>query len=296
MSDYFKKIREKLENIKEKLEAPDVEKEVVVKKKFPIIDFIFKPFNLFCDNYKKMLTVVLIYGVLLSLVSFIFGYPYACSFGFEGSGIFYCSEVSVLYIGYLFVKMLVASSLMITVYGLLVGEDVNILRDTLSIKKNVKSFLILLVFLAMMFFPIISLYALYIREPNPDFRIETLFFAFASIGFLLPFVAMRFFALYPDILYGEKISMKYIWEKTKGKLLHILVSLFLIMFASTVVYRGFHVATSEYENIGAFHVVLFSEYIYSTIFALIFVLVTIHIYAQKTMIVTDDEDEDEGLD
>lgn len=281
----IKKIAEKINEFSQKANEKKIEPNQPEKRKFPIFEFVLKPFNLFFDNSKKMLIISLIYGAVLSLVSFAFGYSYVCSFSPNQWGVLYCADTNIIYIIYLFIKMFIVSNLMIVAYGVLQNDE----NQVFSFTKNMKSFGLVIFFVLMLFFPVISIYILFEREPNPNFVIETIFFAFVSIGFMFPFIAVRFFGIYPCLLFKEKTSMKFVWEATKGKILHILVSLFFIMFVTIVVYRSFYVAISESEKTSDLHIILLSEYIYSIVLSIVFIFITGHIFAQKTMILDEEK-------
>ena len=43
-----------------------------------------------------------------------------------------------------------------------------------------------------------------VREPNPNWQIESLYFLFVSTGFVIPFLALLYYVVFSYVLEGEK--------------------------------------------------------------------------------------------
>jgi hypothetical protein len=120
----------------------------------------------------------------------------------------------------------------------------------------------------------VSGWILYLRVPNPDWRVEILFFAVVSIGFIIPFILLRFYSLIPFVIYGRRLPpLKEVWYKTSGNMFTVLLSLFVI-FILTVVFLGN--LYSNFQKVAAnsgLYINFSSEFIYSLLVLIILALV-----------------------
>ncbi|MBP5399370.1 MAG: hypothetical protein J6Y53_03020 [Alphaproteobacteria bacterium] len=71
--------------------------------------------------------------------------------------------------------------------------------------RDAKVFFSLIFIILINFVPSVSYYTLIKREPNPDWRIESLYFAFVSIGFIIPFIVLLYYVILPYIIAGKKL-------------------------------------------------------------------------------------------
>ena len=90
--------------------------------------------------------------------------------------------------------------------------------------------------------PLLSVLLLVFRVPNPNWKIELLYFTIVSIGFLFPFLLMRIYSLLALFLEGKNWKeFKKAWNKTQGYSMKIVLSCTLLFFVNML----FMVITTE---------------------------------------------------
>lgn len=138
----------------------------------------------------------------------------------------------------------------------------------------------------------LSFYLLYIRVPNPNWKIEVAYFAVVSIGFLVPIIALRFCCYFvaaaeekalPDILE--------VWHKTKdnfgkiagGSMILLITILFVMIHSLQFVWHAG--ATSSFLQ------ALVIEYIFSVIKSVMIALMINFCYIQYKLLFGSENDE-----
>lgn len=275
-------------------------KEVKLEKKafkMPIARLLFSPFGYLVDYFKSIAIMMLFYSLIMTVLSLIMGYSFLCTIPLSETKFLdlYCSKSGIFYFVYIFIKMLIMTGFIICFYNLLAKKQFDKKQLWEVSFKNVKVLGIFLIWIALNMVPLFSFYILIERVPNPNWKIETLFFAIVSIGFLVPFVLMRFYsAIGFFIETGKVASLKAIWQKTSGNGLRIIVALFMIVLFSILAAGTFYVNfkeffASDYIWISAFS----SEMIYSIITLLIVALVIGDIYIQRQILISSSGEEPE---
>lgn len=200
------------------------------KLKYSIFKSFAQPFWVISDNINTFMAQGSIFSLLMLAISYLFGQKYFCLFNDSMKEKLYCPETINWYVPYLLVKIVLVS-IFVNVWYNTVFKKVTIDKSYLkSIWKVVlKTIMLLLVFIVLNIMPLISGVVLFMRTPNPVWQIELLFFTFVSIGFLLPFVSLRFYSLFAVLLDSGKITeVKEIWNRGKGLTVKILISTSLV--------------------------------------------------------------------
>lgn len=176
--------------------------------KMPLFKIVFGPEGLFIDRTRNFFAVAGIYALLLSVLSLVAGQGYMCLYNDYRVGGGYCTNSIGLYVAVHIVVLYVISMFMVRWYNVCFGgQPLSWRYLLLPRRQDVRSFAGNIAFILINLLSMLSLYLLYVRDPNPDWRIELVYFAFVSIGFLVPFVVMRFYALIGFILAGREISL-----------------------------------------------------------------------------------------
>lgn len=254
--------------------------------KMPIMRLVFGPFAILVDNIKKFFYLAGFYGFATSILSFIMGFAYICLFDSEQKGIVYCSNSDINYIFYSLVKFFI-----IAIFAVKWGEVV-FNRQTLSVKylfaistRDLKIFFGFLLFIVLNLVPLLSLYILYIRVPNPDWVVEITFFAIVSLGFVVPFIVMRFYSVLAFIISGEKIpTLKDVWDRSEGNMVRLLVAIFFIVLLAGFAFMNFFFNFKAAAVGNEFYIGIISELLYNVIVMLLFALVVNHCYVQKEIL------------
>ncbi len=199
--------------------------------KYSIFKSFIQPFWIISDNMKTFFIQGSFFTVFVVLLSYLFGQKYLCLFTEQLPETLYCpANNALMYIPYLLIKI-IAIFVCIKIWYNTVFEKINIDKNYFkSMWKSVlRLMLLFIVFIILNIMPLVSGLILFIRKPNPVWQIEVMFFTFVSIGFLLPFVSLRFYSLLAVLLNtGKFTDIKNIWKKTKGLTIKILIATSLI--------------------------------------------------------------------
>lgn len=251
--------------------------------KMPFFRLAFGSFDVFMDYFKQFLLLGGGFAVVLSALAFAFGFSYVCSLigGLEAA--VFCSGSQPLYLVYLLIKIFALSAFAVLWCRTAFGDEKLSLQKVFSFGKEEVKFTFAMLFLLLLnFIPMISFYLLSIRVPNPDWRVEIVYFAIVSVGFLVPFAVLRFYSVLGFIAAGEKIPpLKEIWLKSRGNTLKILLSLFLIFILLLLVLNNFYGNVNVKAEGSLIFAAVSSEFFYNLFFLIILVLWVNHCCLQK---------------
>lgn len=209
--------------------------------KFPYREGIAGPWNNLFSNWRRFLILGIGFSLLLTLVALICGQAFVCSYRIYGDVNFYCSENESITLFYILIKLI----LMTSYIYIWVNYDSLISEHKKEYVKGIKQIAIssglLFIMLIFTLLPLVSFMFLSERVPNPDWRIESLYFTFVSLGFFSPFLMMRFMQILGFSLEGEKIPpLKELWRSSKGNMLRIIFTLFVLFLVYTLFYSNFY--------------------------------------------------------
>ena len=254
----------------------------VMPIRMPITRLIFRPFGIFADRFAVLLRLAALYALPITLMSVFMGFSYICFTDFR-SLYFFCSDSYGWYWVYLFAKIFLISSFLVRWYDSAFLNRIygwkNLFQPT---ARDFSTSALVCLYLLLNMTPLLSFYLLYIRVPNPDWVVEISYFAVVSIGFIVPFVLMRFYALLAVFLSGEpKVSPAWLWARSKGNNLGIILSLFLIiiimLFILVYFQQGISRVEVEYANWSGTII----EYCYNMLLLMLVSLVINNCHVQK---------------
>lgn len=251
-------------------------------KKFPIFRLIFGPYNLFIDNSRKFFIVGGIFSLVMTLVFLLLGQNLMCAFE-NNSRTGFCADGPVFYIIARFMGLFLISMFSVRLYEYCYNNAVFSWKWLLFPQKSdVKMFGGYLVYISLNLLSLVSAYLLYIRIPNPDWRIELSYFFVVSLGFLVPFVLLRFYSLMAFVMENRKIpSLKKIWYETSGNGLRLLISFALLfcilIFSLNSVINNFRLVASE----NTIYITFVAEYIFNLVVLLNIMFFINYCHVQK---------------
>ncbi len=222
MSDWFEKVYQ--------CAVPNSPKENCSKRaQIGLMPLIFFPFAQLIDRFGSWCKIAGIYALILSIISFAFGYGYVCSYnGYDA--FFYCGKSVWAYGIYTLIKFII--------WGFFIAEWIDFCHSEkfqlaqvgkISINK-VKTAIMLLALLASFGVGCLAGYLLIIRVPNPNWKIELGYFTIVSTIFLVPIMATRFYGLIAISAKGKIFpSMLQVWKATSGQVMKILFALFVLL-------------------------------------------------------------------
>lgn len=208
----------------------------------PFWELSFLPIGILVYRFKQFLKLASIYAVLISILAFISRLSYTCGLNYDEEKMFFSCEYSpIIYLTFFLLRLFIAAVFLRVWYKTAVCGGEFDIKEIFSVKnvdwKIFGGMIIAIVFLCL---PIVSMYVLLYRVPNPDWRVESMFFAVASSGFWLPFVGLRFSSVFAFTLSEEKRpNLSAFWQRTTANTLKIIVSLTLMVILNAIIFMYF---------------------------------------------------------
>lgn len=264
----------------------EIDENAVKRIKIPFFKICFAPFSAWIDNIKPFFLTAALYAAVISLIAYFSGFGYMCiySSGFETNSI--CSNSGIIYIIYSLLKFLLVTLFSVKWYMFCYQKaELNFKNFIYTNKIYLKTLGIFAILLLINFLPLISTIILYIRVPNPDWRVEILFFAIVSIGYVIPFLFVRFYSIIAFVLNGEKIPpLKEMWLKNSGNLMNLLAGLFLIFILIFIILGSLYRNFQPVADSAGIYINLVSEFIYNMVFLFGIALFVNHCEIEKQIL------------
>lgn len=205
---------------------------------------LFKqPFSFLWQNGKTFLLTAVPVALLLTVCSFVFKRNILCNINTDFSlSSNLCSETTFSFYGDLVVRFLLLSLFAIKWHHFALAKTPLTLKNIFCVTKaDFKSIGIMLLFFVINFLPLIALFILMIRQPNPNWKIELLYFTAIAWVFLLPLLAIRFYSIIAFFLEGKKPypSIKQIWINTSGNMLKLILSAAMLVFLTLFIFMQY---------------------------------------------------------
>lgn len=270
------------------------------EKKYSVVKSLIYPLWNISDNLERFLLCGGLFALVLTLLSYIFNQTYLCVFNPDAAKQLYCDS-SYLYVFYFVLKFILCSCFITVWHYLAVHQTLaeNVYVHLLRNWKNFcKDFCLFLIFIVLNLIPAISGIVLLFREPNPVWQIELLFFTFVGLGFVVPFVLMRFYALFAEsldadgfcdcfLLWRQKTGL--VWRNTAGYGFKIVFSTALLFILILVFILS---VNTTFRNISNISISLqfydfIAEFVFNFVTLLIFALVVNFMEAQRSQILTE---------
>ena len=222
------------------------------KIKLSVFQLAFQPIKLLFKNWQSLLILGVPFAFLLTLCSMLTGRSALCN---VDSGViltdFHCSDTVESYYFDVFIRFLIISFFMLKWY------DFTLLKEPLNIKNifkcsstEIRTFGIIATFAIVNLLPLIGLLILFARVPNPNWKIELLFFTCVAWVFLLPLIAIRFYSIIAATLENNKeLTIKGIWNRTSGNTLKLLLGTGFIVFVALIIFMQYYsyiLGTTDY--------------------------------------------------
>ena len=255
--------------------APVEEKEKLRKVTLPLFRLMFSPFNQILNHGKVFFALSLSAALLITLSATLLGFNYLCAYSSGSAEGLFCSNSLLGYFAYSIIKMLILAYVGIKWYEYVFISQPMSKKSIFAVDGRYLKFAgSLLLVLLLNLLPILSWWILYMRNPNPDWRVEMVFFAVVSLGFIVPIVLLRFYSALVFVMRGEKIpSLSYLWHQTSGNSLKIFLSFMLILVVAMFVFGNLYTNFRALSLNVSLYNMLLSEYIYD--FFALFIYISI---------------------
>lgn len=241
-------------------ESPDC-----TRVKIPFFKMALGPFSLVLDNPRVFFSLSLVYALLITLLALMFGFSYLCVYSSSGEVVVSCANSHLLYFTYFILKLYILSLFCIKWCETAIRKLPLAWTQLFSAdRRSIKLTLLFVFFLLLNSTPFFSGLILYFREPNPDWRVETAFFAVVSVGFLIPLFLVRFYSVFAFFIYGQSLpNLRELWRKNTGNNLNLLSGLFLIIILAMILFSSLYQNFTPVAHENSFYIAFVSEYLYN---------------------------------
>lgn len=250
--------------------------------KFPVFKTIFGSFGIFLDNFRSYLLIGSVFSIIVMAINYLSGQSLMC-----GNPMFkeYAICSSNLYV---FVIAILVMWFVFCLYARIWGQTVILKKYKFSIKElvpnksDLKIYGVLMLFSLSMLIALISGFLLFVREPNPNWIIELLYFTVVSVGFFAPAFATPLLSYASFVIEGEKLpSIKELWHASCHRIVLVFisfVSVILISFLVSGSVMRYFMQLSLLDNI---FVVVIAEFLYNIVIMFIVSVYMNYCYMQK---------------
>ncbi|HCU59331.1 MAG TPA: hypothetical protein DIC64_05055 [Alphaproteobacteria bacterium] len=253
-----------------------------MQQKYSVIKAFSKPFLDITDNSFIFLKIAGAFSLVLALLSFVFGQTFACTVPALINKTF-CPSNVFSYIVYLPLKLFILSVFLRTWYdNIYLQKQIDFSYFKTNIRSFFKFFGLLIVFIAFNSLPALAFYLLLVRNPNPVWQIELVYFTFVSLGFIIPFVSLRFYSNLALLVENRPWrSFKEIYQKTQFKLSKIFFSFAVVLGISLLLFLSVNnsLKANVFEPLLVYNIL--GEYLFELVFLFIFTLMLNFIRVQK---------------
>lgn len=288
MKTLWEKLNQWYDKQQKKADEPQLEAKPETIK-FPIIGLLFGPYNLFIDNSRRFFAEGAVFALIMTFMFLLMGQNMMCPFA-ENSMSGMCSNSAVLYLVARLLGLYLTAMFSVRIYQYCYNGAAFSWRWLLLPQiTDLKMSAAYVIYVCLNLVSMLSAYLLYVRVPNPDWRIELSYFAVVSLGFLVPFVLLRFYSLFGFIAENRKFPPLYrLWRTTSGNGLRLLSSFALLfcvlVFSLNSVVNNFRLVASE----NTFYITFIAEYIFNLVVLLNVMFFVNYCHLQKKFLFGED--------
>ena len=230
--------------------------------RLPILATLFGAYGVIIEKFKDFFIVGSIYAVILALLYIICGMEALCANPAYSEGHFCNNSLALFAVIHVF-NFLVLCMFMRVWYKVITVDKFKITKDIfIPGWAELKIMGVSLFYVLALGVALLAAYLLYVRVPNPNWKIELAYFTAVAWGLLVPLVALRFLCWYAFAAGDEKLpSFKIVWKKTAGNWFLIMSGIVLVLILgltlSLSMFRNY-VTTAYFNRI---YVVFAGEYL-----------------------------------
>ena len=280
-------MREKLLQIAEKIQKIGDVKTIENKEKneISLSSLTFLPFGLWIYYIKSFAVLCCIFAPLMAILAFATNNSMVCGYPEYAEIIpFKCDIHNVsLYVTFFFLRLLIICVFLKSWYRISVKHEFINVRDVLLINyQDWKMFVVFVLGIIINLMPVLSLVLLITRVPNPNWVIESIYFAVVSLGFLLPLFAVRFYSGAAFVLGNEKLpSYRRFLKLTSDNGLKLLISVAILALFGALLMLYFSNIMGGILPINFWVFGILGEVLYNAVLLAIMVLIVNYAVVQK---------------
>lgn len=201
-----------------------------VPVKLPIFHTIFGCYMTLIDKVRPFVFFGTFFSLILMCLCFATGQDSLCINDLYRQN-HYCTEnLSQYFVVHLVILFILAVFMRIWTQTALQNRPFNWKSTFIPQRADLKIFALFFIFFATIVVAVTSAYFLYIRVPNPDWRIELAYFGVVGLGFFVPLIALRFLVYFAYAAINAPFpTLKAVWQKTSGNGFALLAGFILLM-------------------------------------------------------------------
>ena len=252
------------------------------KNKFPLFKTIFASFSLFFDNIWSSVIIGSVFSLIYMVINFIGGQSLFCYSRNYSASVFCVGNFYLFILSNLFLWFL-ACVYMRNWYNVVILKTQKFsIKDILPQMTDVKLFGVLGLFFVALLIACGVGAVLFVREPNPNWKIELIYFSLISIGFLAPIFAMPLLSFIAFVAEKTKIpTIKELWNVSKGKFTVMFISFVsVVLFSFLLMSFGLRYFVQLAVD-GNIFVIVIAEFLYNIVLMFIASIFTNYCYIQK---------------
>ena len=166
-------------------------------------NLLWSPFKMLFINFQTFILVTLPFSFIIAALSLLLGNSILCDLN---KNILSCAAPTEwTFFLFQILRLIIITFFIKVWYKCAIAKQANLSDMFVPTWRDAKVFFSLIFIILINFVPSVSYYTLIKREPNPDWRIESLYFAFVSIGFIIPFIVLLYYVILPYIVAGKKL-------------------------------------------------------------------------------------------
>lgn len=280
-------MKEKLVKIAEKIQKIGDIKTIENKEKneISLSSLTFLPFGIWIYYIKSFAVLCCIFAPLMAILSFATNNSMVCGYQEYAEIIpFKCDIYNIaLYAAFFFLRLLIICVFLKSWYRIAVKHEFINVREVLLINyQDWKLFIAFVLGIMINLSPVVSLALLISRVPNPNWIIESIYFAVVSLGFLLPLFAVRFYSAFAFILDDKKLpTFKSFFKLTSDNGLKLLISLAIIALFCAILMLYFTNIMGGLLPLNFWVFGILGEILYNVVLLAIMVLVVNYMVVQQ---------------
>lgn len=253
--------------------------------KLPLLKIVFTCYGLFMDNFKSYAVLGSIFALIFMLINLISGQSLMCLSDSINKHIYCNNNLYYTLITNIVLWFVFCVYVRNWIQDAILKKRKFSFKNIVPNKTDLKAYGAVLVFFVSIAIAVTSGYFLYIRVPNPDWRIEILYFSFVSIGFLAPIMAIQFMPYLSFIIEEKNLpSLKDMWKTISGNRVFVFISVFCSFIFNFLILSAFLRYLISMALSGGFFVVVITDFLYNMVLMLFAAIFMNYCYLQKNIL------------
>ena len=244
------------------MENPITQNTNIKAVRLPMLATLFGAYGMVIEKFKEFFILGSIYAVILAAVYIICGMEALCGNPLYREGHF-CSDSLALFAVIHIVNFFVLCMFMRAWHQVIRTGNFKLTRDVfIPGRAELKIIGVSMFYVLAFMIALLAAYLLYVRVPNPNWKIELAYFTAVAWGLLVPLAALRFLCWYAFAAGNEKFpSLKIVWKKTSGNWFLIMSAMVLMSVIGLSLSMAISRNYLANDNFDRLYVVFVGEYL-----------------------------------